>query len=162
MNRFLFLVSLLILFAASANAQLQKQIDTSINHTTRIIPLDKAKILKDVDLIANMQYANNSNFLNGDYTGSNFALNQFRLEIKGLVFDSTIFFRFRDRYTRDPVVQSVDNIDHSVDMAFIGVNLSKRFSLSFGKMCADYGGYEFDANPIDIYQYNDMFQEIHQ
>jgi hypothetical protein len=90
MNRFLFLVSLLILFAASANAQLQKQIDTSINHTTRIIPLDKAKILKDVDLIANMQYANNSNFLNGDYTGSNFALNQFRLEIKGLVFDSTI------------------------------------------------------------------------
>jgi len=36
--------------------------------------------------------------------------------------------------------------------------LSKRFSLSFGKMCADYGGYEFDANPIDIYQYNDIVE----
>ncbi|MEO6849810.1 MAG: porin [Mucilaginibacter sp.] len=158
MKRYLLLLSFLVLLVVNAGAQMLKQTDTSINHTVRIIPIDKALLLKNIDVIANMQYANNSNFLNGSYTGSNFALNQFRLEIKGLVFDSTVFFRFRNRYTRDPIVQPVDNIDHSVDMAFIGINLSKKFSLSFGKMCADYGGYEFDANPINIYQYNDIVE----
>lgn len=144
-----------ILLATTASAQLEKQSDTT-NHTSRIIPLDKAMLLKNVDVIANMQYANNSSFKNGSYTGSAFAMNQFRLEIKGYVLDTTVFFRFRYRYTRDPVVESVDNINHAVDMAFIGINLSKKVTLSFGKMCADYGGYEFDANPIDIYQYNDI------
>jgi hypothetical protein len=143
------------LLATTASAQLGKQSDTT-NHTARLIPVDKALLLKNMDVIANMQYANNSSFQNGSYTGSAFAMNQFRFEIKGYVLDTTVFFRFRYRYTRDPVVESVDNINHAVDMAFIGINLSKKVTLSFGKMCADYGGYEFDANPIDIYQYNDI------
>jgi hypothetical protein len=159
MIRYLLLFNFLIFLTANADGQWLKQTDSLINHSRRIIPVDRAELLKNVDLIANMQYANNSNFQNGNYTGSAFALNQFRLEIKGLVFDSTVFFRFRNRYTRTPTVQSVDNIDHSVDMAFIGVNLSRRFTLSFGKMCADYGGYEFDANPINIYQYNDIVEQ---
>ena len=25
-----------------------------------------------------------------------------------------------------------------------------------GKLCADWGGYEFDLNPIDVYQYSDI------
>src|SRR6201999_1100689 len=29
-------------------------------------------------------------------------------------------------------------------------------NLSFGKLAADYGSYEFEANPINIYQYNDL------
>jgi hypothetical protein len=158
MKRYISISVFLVLLTANARAQFLKQTDTLMNHSKRIIPVDRATLLKNVDLIANMQYANNSNFQNGTYTGSAFALNQFRLEIKGLVFDSTVFFRFRNRYTRTPTVQSIDNIDHSVDMAFIGINLSKRFTLSFGKMCADYGGYEFDANPINIYQYNDIVE----
>ena len=158
MKRYIFLFSLLMQFTLNAGAQMQKQIDTTINHTIRIIPIKKAELLKNVDMIANMQFANNSNFQNENYTGSNFAMNQFRFEIKGLVFDSTIFFRFRYRYTRDPITQSVDNISHAVDMAFIGVNLSSKVSLAFGKMCADYGGYEFDANPINIYEYNDIVE----
>jgi hypothetical protein len=158
MKRYILFSVCFILIVARAEAQMTKQIDTSINHTARIIPIDRAMLLKNIDVIANMQYANNSNFLNGQYTGSNFAFNQFRLEIKGNVFDSTVFFRFRDRYTRDPITQSVDNISHSVDMAFVGINLPRNFSVAFGKMCADYGGYEFDANPIDIYQYNDIVE----
>ena len=159
MKKYLLLSCFLIAFAINSQAQFLKQTDTVINHSIHIIPIDRATLLKNVDLIANMQYANNSNFENGKYIGSAFALNQFRLEIKGLVFDSALFFRFRNRYTRTPTVQSIDNIDHSVDMAFIGVNLSRKFTLSLGKMCADYGGYEFDANPIDIYQYNDIVEE---
>jgi hypothetical protein len=151
-------VSWLILFTVKASAQMLKQTDTSINHSARIIPVDRATLLKNVDVIANMQYANNSNFEDGSYRSSNFAMNQFRFEIKGLVFDTTVFFRFRYRYTRDPITQSVDNINHAVDMVFIGINLSPKVSIAFGKMGADYGGYEFDANPINIYQYNDIIE----
>lgn len=158
MNRFICLALGLILFTVKVSAQMVKQTDTTINHSARIIPIDRATLLKNVDVIANMQYANNSNFQDGSYKGSNFAMNQFRFEIKGLVFDTTVFFRFRYRYTRDPITQSVDNISHAVDMAFIGINLSLKVSVAFGKMCADYGGYEFDANPIDIYQYNDIVE----
>lgn len=158
MKKFISL-SVLIVLTINANAQLHKQTDTLINRSTPIISVDRAKILQNIDLIANMQYGSNNDFQNGKYTGSNFAMNQFRLEIKGHVLDSTVFFRFRDRYTRTPTVQSVDNLDHSVDLAFIGIHLSKGFSIAFGKMCADYGGYEFDANPINIYEYNDIVEE---
>ncbi|MCL5245457.1 OprO/OprP family phosphate-selective porin [Cellulophaga sp. 20_2_10] len=158
MKKFIFLC-VLIFISIDVNAQLHKQSDTLKFGSKPIISVDKANILENVDVIANMQYANNNDFQDGKYTSSNFAMNQFRLEVKGMVLDSTVFFRFRDRYTRTPTVQSVDNVDHSVDMAFVGINLSNSFSIAFGKMCADYGGYEFDANPIDIYQYNDIVEE---
>jgi hypothetical protein len=38
------------------------------------------------------------------------------------------------------------------------VDLSKKWSLSAGKMCADWGAYEFDYNPIDIYEYSDIIE----
>jgi hypothetical protein len=143
------------LFTLNASAQMMKQTDSSIYNTARIIPVDKALLLKNMAVIFNMQYANNNNFRDGKYAGSNYAMNQFRLEIRGDVSDK-VSFRFRDRYTRDPLPQSVDNIDHSIDMAFVQVRLSSRFSLAFGKMSADYGGYEFEANPINVFEYNDI------
>ena len=136
-------------------AQLSKQIDTSIYSANPIIPMDKAMLLKKVDLIFNMQYANNNYFTNGKYSNTEYALNQFNLEIIGQVFDG-VSFRFRDEYTRDPVPQTVDNVNHSVDLAFIDIKVSKKVHASFGKLSADYGGYEFEANPIDIYQYNEL------
>lgn len=155
MIRHTFLPGCIMLCAVYATAQMQKQTDTSINQTIRIIPIEKATLLKNMSVIFNMQYSNNDYFQDGQYTNSNFSMNQFRLEIRGQVFDH-VYFRFRNRYTRDPVPQSVDNITYSTDLAFIGIDVSPKVGLAFGKMCADYGGYEFDANPIDIYQYNDI------
>jgi hypothetical protein len=145
----------LVLPVSRALGQFMKQADTAIYQNNRIIPIDKAKLLKNIDLIFNIQYALDNDLQNGNYTGSKYALNQFRLEIKGEILDN-VFFRFRDRYTREPIPQSVDNVNRSVDMAFVQINLSPKWSLAFGKMSADYGGYEFEANPIFIYQYNDI------
>lgn len=113
MKRYIFLFSLLMQFTLNAGAQMQKQIDTTINHTIRIIPIKKAELLKNVDMIANMQFANNSNFQNENYTGSNFAMNQFRFEIKGLVFDSTIF---SDSVTVTHVIRSLSRLIISVTL----------------------------------------------
>ena len=149
-------VTLLLLVCTSPIvAQLDRQIDTTIYSNNPLIPVDKAMLLKKVDLIFNMQYANNNYFTDGKYTNTEYALNQFNLEIIGQVFDG-VFFRFRDEYTRDPVPQTVDNVNHSVDLAFIDIKVTPTFHVSFGKLSADYGGYEFEANPINIYQYNEL------
>lgn len=154
MKRILFLLYF-VMPASSLFAQYQKQTDTTVNHMKPLISLERVNLLKNVDMIANMQYGLRNEFADGDYTDSRFSMNQFRLEIKGKVFDN-VYFRFRDRYTRATEPQSLDGISHSTDMAFIQIDIKKKWSLAFGKMCADWGGYEFDLNPIDIYAYNDI------
>jgi hypothetical protein len=97
--------------------------------------------------------AYNSNFTDGNHKLSEFHVDQLRFEMKGKIHDK-IFFRFRNRYTREPVPGNLDNISRSVDMAFLRIDLSPKTKFSFGKLCADWGGYEFDFNPIDILAYN--------
>ncbi len=151
-----FTVLLLCLISARLYAQQNIQADTTVNHTVPLILANKADLLNNVDVIVNTQAALNNYFSDGKYASSSFAVNQFRLEIKGDVLDNKVYFRFRDRYTKDPEVQSIDHMSSSTDLAFIGYNLSERTSITIGKMCAAWGGYEFDMNPIDIYQYNDI------
>jgi nicotinamide mononucleotide adenylyltransferase len=129
-----------------------------VNHPVPLITATKADLLNNVDVIVNTQVALNNYFKDGKYSSSQFAVNQFRLEIKGKIFKDKVYFRFRDRYTKDPETQSVDHISSSTDLAFVGYNLSDRTSITVGKMCAAWGGYEFDMNPIDIYEYNDIVE----
>jgi hypothetical protein len=91
------------------------------------------------------------------YLQSRFTNEQFRLEIKGKVTDK-VYFRFRDRYTRAQTSESVDGLSRSTDLAFIRVDVSKKVSISAGKMCADWGAIEFDLNPIDVYEYSDIIE----
>jgi hypothetical protein len=135
----------------------QRQEDSTLKSTNAIIPVRKQNLLKNMDVIANMQFGFNNRFTDGNYTESRFQNNQFRLEIKGKVHDK-VSFRFRDRYTRATNPGSLDNLSRSTDLAFIKVDLAPRWSISMGKLCADWGGYEFDANPIDIYEYNDIIE----
>jgi hypothetical protein len=122
-----------------------------------LIPEEKQGLLKNMSMIANMRFAERNEFTDGEYTGSRFTIEQFRLEIKGKIHDK-VYFRFRDRYTRAQEPQSVDGISRSTDLAFIRVDVTKKFSISAGKMCADWGAYEFDYNPIDVYEYSDIIE----
>lgn len=129
--------------------------DTTFYKT--IIPEAKQGLLKNVDMIANMQFGAENHFLDGEYTGSKFRFEQFRMEFRGQVHKN-VYFRFRNRYTKTPDVQSMDHVFGSVDLAYIRVTLSKKWNISAGKMCADWGGFEFDYNPIDIYEYSDIIE----
>ena len=122
-----------------------------------LIPLSKQSLLRDVDVIFNSRMAYNSNFLDGNHTLSEFNVNQLRFEVRGKIHDK-VYFRFRNRYTREPVPGDLDNISRSVDLAFIRVDLAPKTKLTIGKLCADWGGYEFDFNPIDILTYNDVIE----
>jgi hypothetical protein len=154
------ILALVLLTAAVRQAAVAQVKEPQSGDTTTyktIIPEVKQGLLKNVSMIANMQFALRNEFVDGEYTLTRFKNEQFRLEIKGQVHDR-VYFRFRDRYTRAQTSESIDNLSRSVDLAFIRVTLSDRFSLSGGKMCADWGGFEFDYNPIDIYEYSDIIE----
>lgn len=122
-----------------------------------LIPEAKQGLLKNVSVIANMNYAFRNEFVDGEYTQSRFRNEQFRLEIRGQVHEK-VYFRFRDRYTRAQTSESIDNLSRSVDLAYLRFDLSPKVSISAGKMCADWGAWEFDWNPIDIYEYSDIVE----
>jgi hypothetical protein len=160
MSREILMLLLIALTAAGWQASVAQVKEPQSGDTTTyktIIPEVKQGLLKNVSMIANMQFALRNEFVDGDYTLTRFRNEQFRLEIRGQVHEK-VYFRFRDRYTRAQTSESIDNLSRSVDLAFVRVTLSDKFSLSGGKMCADWGGYEFDYNPIDIYEYSDIIE----
>ncbi len=122
-----------------------------------IIPVEKQSLLKNVDIFMNMRFALDNHFTDGEFQESQFNDNQVRLEIKGKIHDK-VYFRFRDRYTKVTTPGSRDNLSRSTDMAYIGVQVSPKTQINLGKMSADWGGYEFDYNPIDILEYNDILE----
>lgn len=143
------------IIAFGSFAQVQRQTDTTSYKA--LISADRVKLLQNMDVIANMQFAMNNYFNDGKYDKSTYTMNQFRFEMKGKVHDK-VYYRFRNRYTRAQEPQSIDKISNSVDLAFIRVDATPKWNFTFGKMCADWGGYEFDLNPIDIYEYNDIVE----
>ena len=148
------LIALLITVFASIGFS-QRQGDTTSYRN--IIPGEKQELLKNVDLIMNMQTGLRNDFQDGDYMGTKFKFEQFRLEFKGYVHEK-VFFRFRHRYTSDFEPQSIDKIIKGVDFAYLRFDLSEKWQLTFGKTYADWGGFEFDLNPIDIYEYSDIIE----
>lgn len=133
----------------------ERQMDTT--YYKALIPEAKQGLLKNVSVIANMNFAFRNEFVDGEYTQSRFRNEQFRLEIRGQVHKN-VYFRFRDRYTRAQTSESIDNLSRSVDLAYLRFDINPKFSISVGKMCADWGAWEFDWNPIDIYEYSDIVE----
>ena len=95
---------------------------------------------------------------NDGFDQGKFNMRQLRIESKGNV-NEWLSYRWRQRLNRPNNGSGmIDNLPTSIDIAGIGVKLSDKFSLFLGKQCAAYGGFEFDANPIEIYEYSDMIE----
>src|SRR5689334_23155379 len=91
------LIILLLLPTALMAQMTERQVgDTSYYKT--LIPEEKQGLLKNMSLIANTRYAFRNQFMDGDYTGSNFNMEQFRVELRGQVTNK-VYFRWRNRFT---------------------------------------------------------------
>ena len=89
-----------------------------------------------------------------------FKMRQFRIEAKGNI-TPWLSYRWRQRLNRgNNGSGTIDNMPTSIDIAGIGVKLNDQFSFFAGKQCAAYGGIEFDLNPIEIYEYSDMIENM--
>jgi len=136
-------ILLLLLLPAALQAQVKEPQAGDTTYYKTLIPEEKQNLLKNMSMIANTRFALRNEFQDGEYTGSRFNIEQFRLEIKGKVHDK-VYFRFRDRYTRAQEPQSIDGISRSTDLAFIRVDATNKLSFSAGQMCAEWGAFEFD------------------
>lgn len=94
----------------------------------------------------------------GEWT-SHFANKQLRLEIKGNLTDK-IFYRLRHRMNKSNAAKGEDNFAKATDIMMVGYNVSDKLTLMGGKMCQIWGGFEFDENPMYIYQYSDMVDNM--
>lgn len=146
----------LLLFVFMGYAQNRQSDTTSIYRS--LIPTSKQSLLKNIDMIANTQMGFRSDFYEGEHVESKFRVEQFRLEIKGYVHEK-IYFRFRHRYTSSFEPQSIDKIIKGVDFFYLTFTLSDKVNLTLGKTYADWGGIEFDLNPIDIFEYSDIIEQ---
>ena len=132
------------------------QYDSIQLHTQPILNVDKAKYLKDVNIVANTRFALNNDFLNGNHTNTNFALNEFRLEFMGKV-GNKVHFRYRQFLAGfSPEIRTRDNVRHSVDIAEVRYDITSRLSVTGGKMLSEWGAFEFETNPIEILAFNHL------
>ena len=111
------------------------------------------------NLYLNMQGGFDANFRDGFEEGT-FKMRQLRIEMKGNI-NNWLSYRYRQRLNRsNDGGGMIDNVPTSIDYAGIGIKLNDRFNLFAGKQCTAYGGIEFDLNPIDIYEYSDMIENM--
>ena len=81
-----------------------------------------------------------------DENYSKFTNKQARIEIKGNLTDK-ISYRWRHRLNKNNTAMGTDNFANQ---------FNDKWSIQGGKMCQNHGGFEFDENPMYIYQYSDM------
>ena len=112
------------------------------------------------NLFFNMHYAFDADFTAGNFEQGAFNMHQFRIEAKGKITD-WLSYRWRQRLNRDNDGGGfIDNLPNSIDLAYLNFSVTDKFSISAGKLCAAYGGIEFDMNPIEIYRYSEMVNNM--
>ena len=94
-----------------------------------------------------------------DERHTGFANKQLRLEIKGNIGDH-LFYRLRHRLNKTNEARTQDNFSKATDIMMAGWKFNDKWSVQAGKMCQIWGGFEFDENPMYIYQYSDMVDNM--
>lgn len=159
------LLALVLLVAGTLSAQVtSRNAQVPANEKSLFERISKIEKQNDwFNLYMNMHGAFDAKFnqdgRNGLSKGA-FNMRQLRIEAKGRVND-WLSYRWRQRLNRSNDGNGmVDNLPNSIDLAYIAVQLNEKFSLTAGKQCAAYGGFEFDANPIEIYQYSEIINNM--
>lgn len=92
----------------------------------------------------------------GEDANSSFKMNRVNLQVRGNIND-WLSYNYRQRLNRSNDGRGrFDNLPASIDIAGIGIKLDQKFSLFAGKQFISYGGFEFDLNPIEVYQYSEI------
>ena len=137
------------------------QVSTGDNEATLFERVSKIEKKSDkFNLFFNMHYALDADFTAGNFDQGAFNMHQFRIEAKGKVTD-WLSYRWRQRLNRcNDGGGFIDNLPNSIDLAYLNFSVTDKFNISAGKLCAAYGGIEFDMNPIEIYRYSEIINNM--
>ena len=170
MKKILLAVSLLIGGIASAQQDLQNQINqlrAEIDQLKATAPAplpmsqdgEENPIHKKFNMYFNFQSSFDLEKVKDQDMTAKFYARQLRWEVRGDITDR-IFYRFRHRLNKSNARASLDNLAKATDMLYAGFRLDDKWTLTAGKMCQAWGGFEFDLNPMNIYEYSDFLENM--
>lgn len=107
-----------------------------------------------------MQGGFNANFRGDEFEQAAFKMKEFRIDARGKV-TPWLSYRWRQRLNRGNTPAELDNLPLSIDYAMVDVRFSDLLSFKIGKQAAAYGGFEYDLDPHEIYQYSDMIDYMY-
>ena len=82
-----------------------------------------------------------------------------RIEMTGWLTDN-LYYRFRHRLNKTDAPMSEDNFAKATDYMMVGWKFNDTWSIQGGKKCQALGSFEFDENPMFIYQFSDMEDNV--
>ena len=156
--------ALLAMVAGMASAQVAENAQASGEEKTLVERIAKIEKKHDwFNLYLNMHYAFDAEFNpagTGGFHQGSFNMRQFRIQATGRVTD-WLSYHWRQRLNRgNDGGGFIDNLPNSIDFACLTFNVNKHFSITAGKQAAAYGGFEYDLNPIEIYRYSEMINNM--
>lgn len=170
MKKILLAISLLVGGVATAQQDLQDQINQLRAEIDQLkatapaplpMPQDEEEnpIHKKFNMYFNFQSSFDLEKVKDQDMTAQFKARQLRLEVRGDITDR-IFYRFRHRLNKSNAATSLDNLAKATDMLYAGFRLDDKWTLTAGKMCQAWGGFEFDLNPMNIYEYSDFIENM--
>ena len=97
----------------------------------------------------------NSFFNGGSLDEAAFRFNNIKLDASGEINDR-IFYWYRQNLNQGNEGMDLENLPESIEYALIGYNINDKFTITLGKQDAAWGGFEYDINPFEVYEYSDM------
>lgn len=94
----------------------------------------------------------------GEWT-SRFYNKNLRIEMTGWLTDN-LYYRFRHRLNKTDAPMSEDNFAKATDYMMVGWKFNDTWSIQGGKKCQALGAFEFDENPLYIYQFSDIEDNV--
>lgn len=162
MKKMIFMAAALFLsmgaYAQGGNTRMGGKDGNFQSLNERVTKLEKKNDMFNLYFNYAASYQMEHNSLTDDWT-SKFANKQLRIEIKGNLTDQ-LYYRFRHRLNKATDAKSQDNFAKATDIMMVGYNVNDKLSVQAGKMCQIWGGFEFDENPMYIYQYSDMVDNM--
>lgn len=145
MKRILLAISLLVGGVASAQQDLQEQINqlrAEINQLKATAPAPlpmpenegEQPIHKKFNMYFNFQGSFDLEKAKDKDMTAKFYARQLRWEVRGDITDR-IFYRFRHRLNKSNVAASLDNLATATDMLYAGFRLDDKWTLTAGKLC---------------------------
>ena len=128
------------------------------NPSTRTLFEQISGIQKKTDkfnLILHLHGTLDATLTGSDFEQCAFQMKQLRIEAKGNI-NEWLSYNWRQRLNKSNTPAALDNLPTSIDNAWLRATVMDGGTITFGKQGAAYGGFEYDLDPIEIYQYSDM------
>lgn len=82
-----------------------------------------------------------------------------KVEMTGWLTDH-LYYRFRHSLTKTSEAKSWDNFAKATDYMMVGWKINDHWSIETGKKCQALGAFEFDENPLFVYQFSDIEDNV--